>query len=220
MNKGIRHVAFSPDGKYIAASDMTDDHVCTIFELLTKKDKNGKMLTQIATGNGGKANVMSIGFNAASDQVVATCVKEVLFYSWNAGKITSKKGSGWGTGAQAADTVLSQAVVGNTLFTGNVAGEIISWNEHSIGKRNKAHLERVNCLYAGTNSLISGGGDGMVYTWNVNGGAITLNKTFSLKSEEIHAALPAVISVCEKEGRVLVGTRGGEIVEFQQTNQK
>jgi hypothetical protein len=45
MNKGIRHVAFSPDGKYIAASDMTDDHVCTIFELLTKKDKNGKMLT-------------------------------------------------------------------------------------------------------------------------------------------------------------------------------
>jgi WD40 repeat protein len=99
MNKGIRHVAFSPDGKYIAASDMTDDHVCTIFELLTKKDKNGKMLTQIATGNGGKANVMSIGFNAASDQVVATCVKEVLFYSWNAGKITSKKGSGWGTGA-------------------------------------------------------------------------------------------------------------------------
>jgi electron transfer flavoprotein alpha/beta subunit len=54
----------------------------------------------------------------------------------------------------------------------------------------------------------------MVYTWNVNGGAITLNKTFSLKSEEIHAALPAVISVCEKEGRVLVGTRGGEIVEF------
>lgn len=45
MKKGIRHVAFSPNGKFIAASDMTEDHVCTIFELLTKKDKNGKMLS-------------------------------------------------------------------------------------------------------------------------------------------------------------------------------
>ena len=67
MKKGIRHVAFSQDGRFIAASDMTEDHVCTIFELLNKKDKNGKMITQIATGNGGKANVMSLGFNATGD---------------------------------------------------------------------------------------------------------------------------------------------------------
>ena len=157
---------------------------------------------------------MSLGFNAASDSVVATCVKDVLFYSWNGSNITIKKGSGWGTGVQAADTILSQAVVGNTVFTGNVAGEIISWNGQSIGKRTKAHLEKVNCLYATTTSLISGGGDGFVYTWTVNGGALTRDKTFSLKGEEIHAALPAAISVCEKDGRILVGTRGGEIVEL------
>jgi len=62
--------------------------------------------------------------------------------------------------------------------------------------------------------LISGGGDGFVYTWSVSGGALTREKTLSLKGEEILAALPAVISVCEKDGRILVGTRGGEIVEF------
>ena len=71
--------------------------------------------------------------------MVATCVKDVLFYSWSNGKIAIKKGSGWGTGTQAADTILSQAVVGGTVFTGNVAGEIISWNGLSIGKRTKAH---------------------------------------------------------------------------------
>ena len=220
MKKGIRHVAFSPDSRLIAVSDMTEDHVCTIFELLTKKDKNGKTLNIVATGSGGKANVMSLGFNADSDQVVATCVKDVLFYSWKDAKLSIKKGSGWGTGAQSADTILSQAVVGNTVFTGNVAGEIISWNGQTIGKRTKAHDEKVNCLYAGTNRLISGGGDGLVYTWIVNGGALTREKTFSIKGEEIHSAIPTAISVCEKDGRLLVGTRGGEIIEFQLTSAK
>ena len=78
----------------------------------------------------------------------------------------------------------------------------------------------MNCLYAGTNRLISGGGDGLVYTWVVQGGALTREKTFSLKGEEINSAIPAAISVCEKDGRLLVGTRGGEIVEFQLTTTK
>lgn len=43
-NKGFRHVAFSQCGKYIAASDMTEDHVCTVWEFLTKKDQKGKIL--------------------------------------------------------------------------------------------------------------------------------------------------------------------------------
>ena len=63
MKKGVRHVAFSQDGRYIATSDMSDDHVCTIFEILQQKDKNGKIIVQVASGSGGKANVMSIGFN-------------------------------------------------------------------------------------------------------------------------------------------------------------
>jgi len=42
---------------------MSDDHVCTIFEILEQKDKNGKIIVQVASGSGGKANVMSIGFN-------------------------------------------------------------------------------------------------------------------------------------------------------------
>jgi len=78
---------------------MSDDHVCTIFEILQQKDKNGKIIVQVASGSGGKANVMSIGFNYNGDQIVATCVKDVLFYSWSNGKVTYKKGTGWGTGA-------------------------------------------------------------------------------------------------------------------------
>jgi len=35
--KGIKHVAFSKDGRYLAASDLSDDHNIAIFDLQAKK---------------------------------------------------------------------------------------------------------------------------------------------------------------------------------------
>jgi len=36
MTKGIKHVAFSKDGKYLACSDMSDDYNLSIFDCKTK----------------------------------------------------------------------------------------------------------------------------------------------------------------------------------------
>jgi len=53
-----------------------------------------------------------------------------------------------------------------------------------------------------------------VCTWTVRGGEITLDKTFSLKDAQIDSTNAQAISVCEQNDKILVGTRGGEIVEF------
>ena len=129
---------------------------------------------------------MSLGFDTTGETLIATCVKEVNFFTWADGKIKCKKGTGWGT--TACDTILSQAIVGNTLFVGNLGGEIISFAGNSVSKRKKGHAEKVNCLFATTNGLISGGGDGNVCTWSVKGSDITLDKTFSLKNPQIDSA--------------------------------
>lgn len=77
---------------------------------------------------------MSVGWNSTNDVVIATCVKSVVFFTFAAGKIAQKNGTGWGT-TTCADTVLSQATCGNTTFTGHYSGEIISWVGTSISKR-------------------------------------------------------------------------------------
>jgi hypothetical protein len=104
MTKGIKHVAFSKNGQYIACTDMSDSHNVFIFDCKTKL-KPGALWTPIAQGQGPKAVVMSLGWNTASDCVIATCIKQVVFFTFANGTITAKNGSGWG--ATPADTVLS-----------------------------------------------------------------------------------------------------------------
>jgi hypothetical protein len=64
--------------------------------------------------------------------------------------------------------------------------------------------------------LISGGKDGTVVVWKFDGGKLTKERTCDLRHPDVKSLNPQVKSVCEhpKGGQILVGTRGGEIVEF------
>ena len=81
LTKGIAHVAFSQCGNYLGATDMSDDHSVAIYQII-KLTGNMIKLTEIAKGKGPKAGIMSIGFNPKADTLVATCVKEVNFFTW------------------------------------------------------------------------------------------------------------------------------------------
>lgn len=74
MTKGIKHCSFSRDGRYLACSDMSDEHMMFIFDVKTKL-KSGEVWKPIAQGRGSRANIMSLGWNSTSDVVIATCVK-------------------------------------------------------------------------------------------------------------------------------------------------
>ena len=82
----------------------------------------------------------------------------------------------------------------------------------------KAHTDGCHALFARPNnqSLISGGGDGLIILWAAGPTGLTQTKQFDLKVPEIKSMIPKARSVCENPttGTILVGTRGGEIVEF------
>ena len=162
-------MAFSADGRYLAASAMDDDQMMAVYDWKVPP-KKGKALAPIAHGKSTRAKILSLGFNAAGDQVIATCVKEVSFFSFANGAIKGQKGTGWGR--TAAESVLCQAVCGNTVFTGGYSGDIITWNGRNLKARSKAHAGRVNCMYAKGNMLASGGHDGKVILHQVNGTAL------------------------------------------------
>ena len=60
--KGIKTVAFSSDGKYVAATAFDDDHSVAIYDWKAKL-KPGETLKPIASGKGSKANILSLGFS-------------------------------------------------------------------------------------------------------------------------------------------------------------
>ena len=83
LTKGIKSVAFSNDGELVVASGMDDDHSIAIFAW--KETKNGKHNGAIASGKGPRSTLWSIGFNPGNNKVVATCTREVNFYSFERG---------------------------------------------------------------------------------------------------------------------------------------
>jgi len=109
LTKGIKTIAFSNDGKLLAATAMDDEHNVAVYEWAAKP-KQGQGLAPIAAGKGTRANILSLGFTPDNSQLVATCVKEVDFFTFAGGVIKSKKGTGWGTGA-GPESVLCQAFV-------------------------------------------------------------------------------------------------------------
>lgn len=117
-----------------------------VFEWAKPPVKAGKPIAPIAHGKSTRAKILSIGFNPQGNTIVVTCIKEVTFLTFANGVIKSQKGTGWGK--KAAESVLTQAYVGDALFTGSYTGDIIQWNGRNLSKRTKAHEGRINCMHS------------------------------------------------------------------------
>ena len=182
-----------------------------VFDWAAPPKKAGKPNPPVAHGKSTRAKILSININPAGNQIVATCVKELSFMTFANGVIKSKKGTGWGK--KGPESVLCQTFVGDTLFTGSFTGDVIAWNGNSLGKRNKGHTARVNCLYSKGNQVVSGSHDGKVIVWNANGTTLQPTNTIELTSQALNSMDPKATSVCLGAQSVLIGTRGGEIIE-------
>jgi hypothetical protein len=64
--------------------------------------------------------------------------------------------------------------------------------------------------------LITGDKEGKVIVWDLDHGEIVVHKRYDVSVPDLKSMMPSVKSVSDhpKTGQILVGTRGGEIVEF------
>ena len=63
LTKGVKHMAFSPDGNFLFAAAMDDDQMVAVFEWARPPAKPGKPIAPIAHGKSTRAKILSVGFN-------------------------------------------------------------------------------------------------------------------------------------------------------------
>lgn len=216
LKKGVAQLCFSPSGQYLAAAAMDDDHCVVIYDWEKNVDalkKKGKVNPVVASGKGSRTAFHSLTFTPNEDELVGTCVKEVRFFTFVKGVLKGKTGTGWGRTKQ--QSVLCSTFVGSTLVTGVFSGDLLLWKGRSISKKMEAHKGACNSIYGRTaeKGFITGGNDGLVIIWNDSFEQV--NK-LNIKDTSINSYIPKVRSVCENKSgtKILVGTRGGEIIEF------
>ena len=216
LEKGIVNICFSNDGKRFAASSLDEEHNIVVYdiaqELATKE--NPKKTGLLAKGKGAKADILDMRFLPDNKSLVIACNKEVYFMEIDEGKciIKAKKGL---FGKYPPEPVMSIGFLGNNTVTGLAKGALLVWSGNSVTTSvDKAHEGAINAIYSVKpfERLITGGNDGNINIWD---NKLKKLQSFTIKENNIINSMnPKVRAVCEKDGKILVGTRGSEIIEF------
>ena len=106
------------------------------------------------------------------------------------------------------------------LICGSINGNLLVISGTAFTKSKKAHKNGLYCLYIKENDLgfLTGGGDGLVLIWD---NKLNKKKKINIKTKEINSMNTRIRSVCtNEEGDILIGTRGGEIIEIQDESPK
>ena len=227
LTKGINHLAFSRDGKYLVATAADDCHNVAVFDwekgaaedisnitnarLRVKKGQAQCKGPTVGTCEGGRANILGVCFNKTGDTIAMCCVKEVNFITVQPGKLKKKKATG--LKGENLTSIMCCGYLNNTLLCGTIKGRLLVCAGTQFTKTLKAHTDSLNSIFIRENDtgFITGGSDGNVLTWDTK---YSITNRFSIKTEEIHSLCPRVRSIDEdSNGNILLGTRGGEIIE-------
>ena len=201
LQHNIACIALSQSKKYVAASSMSDKHEIAIYDIESNK--------LVATGNGPRSVIYTLRFNETEDLVAASCAKEVVFIEFKNGKFKVVKGVFGKTPVIAA---FSLARYGNGFVSGMQNGSILLWKGTSCTKAYKEHTSAVSALgEAPKGGVISGDVQGNIVIWTNN---LTVERKVVIsKLLKTPSNNPKVIALFSKDSKLLIGTRGGEIIE-------
>ena len=218
LQNTITQVCFSNSRKKLAAVSNDEDHTVCIYDLekllnVSYNKVKAKTDGSIIIGKSTRAGVFDAKFDPNEQMLILACLKEINFISFDGNVIKCVRGTGWTKNSQA---ILCIGFIDQTVITGTFKGSLFMWKGKSLSNVVEAHTGAVNAIWTRKKpkGIITGGNDGLIFLWDHNMKKI---HTFDFKNAEMTINYK-VRSICEYPSenpkQILIGTRGGEIIEF------
>ncbi|XP_013915817.1 PREDICTED: echinoderm microtubule-associated protein-like 5 [Thamnophis sirtalis] len=214
-SKGVNYVNFSATGKLLVSLGVDPEHTITVW----RWHEGAK----IASRGGHLERIFVVEFRPDSDtQFVSVGVKHMKFWTLAGSALLYKKGVIGSLDDAKMQTMLSVAFGANNLtFTGAINGDVYVWKDHFLIRLvAKAHTGPVFTMYTTLRDglIVTGGKErptkegGAVKLWDQE---MKRCRAFQLETGQI---VECVRSVCRGKGKILVGTKDGEILEVGEKN--
>ncbi|XP_040207585.1 echinoderm microtubule-associated protein-like 6 isoform X1 [Rana temporaria] len=213
--KGVGFINFSATGKLLLSVGVDPEHTITVW----RWHEGAK----VASKGGHMERIFVAEFRPDSDtQFVSVGVKHIKFWTLAGSTLLYKKGIVGSVDDAKMQTMLSVAFGANSLtFTGAINGDVYVWKDHFLIRLvAKAHSGPVFTMYTTLRDglIVTGGKErptkegGAVKLWDQE---MKRCRAFQLETGQ---SLDCVRSVCRGKGKVLVGTKDGEIIEVGEKN--
>ncbi|VFV19097.1 echinoderm microtubule-associated [Lynx pardinus] len=214
-SKGVNYINFSATGKLLVSVGVDPEHTITVWRW-----QEG---AKVASRGGHLERIFVVEFRPDSDtQFVSVGVKHMKFWTLAGSALLYKKGVIGSMEAAKMQTMLSVAFGANNLtFTGAINGDVYVWKDHFLVRLvAKAHTGPVFTMYTTLRDglIVTGGKErptkegGAVKLWDQE---MKRCRAFQLETGQ---PVECVRSVCRGKGKILVGTKDGEIIEVGEKN--
>nr|XP_033956112.1 echinoderm microtubule-associated protein-like 6 [Pseudochaenichthys georgianus] len=213
--KGVGYVNFSATGKLLLSVGVEPEHTITVWRW-----QEG---SKVCSKAGHPDRIFVVEFRPDSDsQFVSVGIKHVKFWTLAGGALMYRKGVVGTVEDARMQTMLSVAFGANNLtFTGAINGDVYVWRDHFLLRVvAKAHTGPVFTMYTTLRDglIVTGGKErptkegGAVKLWDQE---MKRCRAFQLETGQ---QVECVRSVCRGKGKILVGTKDGEIIEVGEKN--
>jgi WD40 repeat protein/Ca2+-binding EF-hand superfamily protein len=167
----------------------------------------------LASFAGGLQKVLCVDLTPDGYGVVQCGVKHIKFHSLQGRNVVSQRGLIGRKGK--VQTMLCIGWTGSRPVIGTQDGCLYCFEGRRLIQKVLAHESSVNCLYACSEGLVSGGKDGKVKVWSS-----TLECKREISMVELGCVRPSVRSVHwnSDDNRLLIAARSAEIFELSSVN--
>eukprot|EP01022_Parablepharisma_sp_SALTPOND_P009431 TRINITY_DN1391_c0_g1_i1.p1 TRINITY_DN1391_c0_g1~~TRINITY_DN1391_c0_g1_i1.p1 ORF type:complete len:2151 (-),score=139.11 TRINITY_DN1391_c0_g1_i1:21-6473(-) len=200
LEKGIRSLAYSPSGDYLAAIDMSDYHMIAIY------DVNNAILLAISKID--PTLVLQVAFRTEND-LITVGPSHFMFWQMSNKSLISRKGQFEGKNS----VIGCVAAEKDLVLTGNVLGELYLWNDRKVISSKQIHTKPIDCITIAQQIILTGGRDAKV---NILDKQFNLIMTIDMSDKAYGSISPGIraLSLDRMGKNLLVGTFGSEIYEL------
>ncbi|XP_050404782.1 echinoderm microtubule-associated protein-like 6 [Patella vulgata] len=214
--RGVCAVDFSADGKKLVSVGLDDNHTIVVWDW-----KKGEKL---ASTRGHKDKIFVVKWNPFDgSKLVSVGVKHIKFWTQTGGGFTSNRGT-LGKVAKLCDMLcVAYGKTDDICFSGGSDGNVFIWQGLTLQKVIKAHEGPVFSMHSLDKGFVTGGKDGVVGLWDDQFERCL--KTYAIKRTAVAPGSkgiliqesPAIRAIVLGHGKILVGTKNGEIIEVDKS---